>query len=121
MFGDRGGDETKAFWIMKIADHNFRDYYNTDGEGFNDRFWSSTLFGHLIPFTPIVYVNVDTEEQSPSYKFGYSPIYVRDNKFSSEDDPFQLVYLSPSLNRTEEGPVNGVLIYKVNKEYVPNS
>ena len=121
MFGDKGGDETKAFWILKIADHDFRDYYSTDGNGFTDRFWSNTLFGHLIPFTPLVYVNLDTEDQSPSYKFGYNPIYVRDNKFSSENEPFQLVYLSPSLTKTEEGPVNGVLIYKVNKEYVPNS
>jgi len=56
-----------------------------------------------------------------TYKDGYIAVFVRDNKFSaSEEGPFQLVYLSPSLDRADDGNINGVIIYKVNKGYIPN-
>ena len=117
-----GGDETKAFWFLKIADLRVLDYYNPEIMSYTDKFWNETLLGKLIPFTPLVYVDPNnTENQSETFKPGYTAIYVRDIKFPSDGDgPFQLVYVSPSFERSDEGVMTGALIYKINKEYNPN-
>jgi len=117
-----GGDETKAFWFIKIADLSLLDYYNPGLESYTDKFWNETLLGKLIPFTPLVYVDPNnTENQSDTFKPGYTAIYVRDIKFPSDGDgPFQLVYVSPSFESDNSGPVTGAIIYKINKEYNPN-
>jgi len=117
-----GGDETKTFWFLKIADLPLMDYYNPELTTYTDKFWNETLLGKLIPFTPLVYVDPNnTENQSETFKPGYTAIYVRDIKFPSDGDgPFQLVYVSPSFDSGNSGPVTGAIIYKINKEYNPN-
>jgi len=121
-FRSNGGDETKAFWFLKIADLPLLDYYNRDLESFTNKFWDETLLGKLIPFTPWMYVDPNnTENQSETFKPGYVAIYVRDIKFTSDSDgPFQLVYVSPSIKRDDGGTITGAVIYKINKEYNPN-
>jgi len=121
-FNQNGGDETKAFWFLKIADLRILDYYNPGLNDYTDKFWNETLLGKLIPFTPLLYVDPsNTERQSETFKPGYTAIYVRDIKFPSDGDgPFQLVYVSPSFERSDEGVMTGALIYKINKEYNPN-
>ena len=118
----QGGDETKAFWLLKIADMRVLDYYNRELTGFTDKFWNETLFAKLIPFTPILYVDPDNpERQSETFNPGYVTIYLKDIKFPSDGQgPFQLVYVSPSFERDDAGPLTGPLIYKINKEYNPN-
>ena len=118
----QGGDETKAFWIMKIADLRVFDYYNQELTGYTDKFWNETLFAKLIPFTPILYVDPDNPQlQSETFKPGYVTIYLKDIKFPpDEQGPFQLVYIPPSFERDGTGPLTGPLIYKINKEYNPN-
>jgi len=98
-FRQNGGDETKAFWFLKIADLRVLDYYNPGLKSYTDKFWNETLLGKLIPFTPLVYVNPNnTDMQSETFKPGYTAIYVRDIKFPTDGDgPFQLVYVSPSF------------------------
>jgi len=117
-----GGDETKAFWFIKIANLPLLDYYNPELTSYTDKFWNETLLGKLIPFTPLVYVDTDnTAIQSETFKPGYTAIYVRDIKFPSDSNgPFQLVYVSPSFERNDSGPITGAIIYKINKEYNPN-
>jgi len=117
-----GGDETKAFWFMKIADLPVMDYYNPELMSYTDKFWNETLLGKLIPFTPVLYVDPNnTERQSETYRPGYTAIYVKDVKFPPDGDgPFQLVYVPPSFERDEAGALTGPLIYKINKEYNPN-
>ena len=117
-----GGDETKAFWFIKIADLRVLDYYNPGLQSYTDKFWNETLLGKLIPFTPLVYVDPNnTENQSETFKPGYTAVYVRDIKFPSDGDgPFQLVYVSPSFDSDNSGPVTGAIIYKINKDYNPN-
>ena len=117
-----GGDETKVFWFLKIADLRVLDYYNPEITSYTDKFWNETLLGKLIPFTPFLYVDpTNTENQSETFKRGYTAIYVRDIKFPSDGDgPFQLVYVSPSFERNNEGVMTGAFIYKINKEYNPN-
>jgi len=121
-FRQNGGDETKAFWFIKIADLRLLDYYNPGLTSYTDKFWNETLLGKLIPFTPLVYVDPNnTEIQSETFEWGYTAIYVRDIKFTSDGDgPFQLVYVSPSFESDMSGPVTGTIIYKINKEYNPN-
>jgi len=118
----KGGDETKAFWFLKIADLSVFDYYNPELSGYSGKFWDETLLGKLIPFTHVLYVDPDNPEiQSETYKPGYTSIYVKNIKFPvNEDGPFQLVYVSPSFEMDAPGPLTGPLIYKVNKEYNPN-
>ena len=120
--GQRGGDESKAFWFMKMADLRILDYYNPELTGYSDKFWDETLLGKLIPFTHVLYVDPNNPElQSETYKRGYTSIYVKDIKFPSDGDgPFQLVYLPPSFEMDAPGPLTGPLIYKINKEYNPN-
>ena len=95
----KGGDETKAFWFMKITDLQVLDYYNRDLQSYKSKFWDNTLLGHLIPFTPIAYVDPNNAEiQSKTFKPGYLAIYVKDIKFpTGVDGPFQLVYVPPSF------------------------
>ena len=50
----KGGDETKAFWFLKIADLSVLDYYNPELSGYSSKFWDETLLGKLIPFTHIL-------------------------------------------------------------------
>ena len=118
----KGGDETKAFWLMKIADLPVLDYYNPELTSYTDKFWNETLLGKLIPFTPVLYVDPDDpERQSETFKPGYMAIYLKDIKFpADEQGPFQLVYVPPSFERDDSGPLTGPLIYKINKEYNPN-
>ena len=117
-----GGDETKAFWFVKIADLPLMDYLTTDLGSFTDKFWNETLLGKLIPFTPVLYVDPDNpERQSDTYRPGYIAIYVVDVKFTpSGQGPFELVYTSPSFHDNNVGPQTGPIIYKINKEYNPN-
>ena len=117
-----GGDETKTFWFVKIADVPVMDYFNTDLGSFTDKFWDETLLGKLIPFTPILYVDPDnTERQSDTYTPGYIAIYVVDVKFPPDGQgPFQLMYSSPSFAMNDAGPLTGPIIYKINEEYIPN-
>jgi len=117
----KGGDETKSFWFMKIADLSVLDYYNPELTGYSSKFWDETLLGKLIPFTHVLYVNPDNPEiQSETYKPGYTSIYVKNIKFPADGDgPFQLVYVPPSFEMDAGGPLTGPLIYKINKEYIP--
>jgi len=118
----KGGDETKAFWFIKITDLHILDYYNPELTSYTDKFWNETLFAKLIPFTPVLYVDPNNVElQSETFKPGYAAIYVKDIKFPpDEQGPFQLVYVSPSFERNDAGALTGPLIYKINKEYNPN-
>jgi len=117
----KGGDETKAFWFMKIADLRVSDYYQPELTSYTDKFWNQTFLGKLIPLTPVLYVDPDNLElQSDTFKPGYTAIYIKDVKFEDEDGPFQLVYVPPSFEQDAPGPLTGPLIYKINKEYNPN-
>ena len=118
----KGGDETKVFWFIKIADLPVMDYYNPELTGYSNKFWTDTLLGKLIPFTPVLYVDPNnTTIQSETFRPGYTAIYVKDVKFPSDGQgPFELVYVPSSFEANNPGALVGPLIYKINKEYNPN-
>jgi len=117
-----GGDESKKQWFIKIAEEPLENYLYSDGISGTDRFWNDTLLGKMIPFTPLAYVNLQTQQQSATYQPGFTPIYSKDIKYASESDgPLQLVHASPSFNAEKGHPIIGVFIYKVNKNYIPTN
>ncbi|MGI0010989.1 MAG: hypothetical protein ACREAE_06295, partial [Nitrosopumilaceae archaeon] len=114
-----GGDESKKQWFMAIAREDSSKFIQNDGFTAKDYFWDSTLLGKMFPFTPITYLNPSTNIQSQSYQPGYIGIYSKTIKYENNSDgPLQLVYLSPSFDRKDLGVVSGVLIYKVNHDYI---
>ena len=115
-----GGDESKKYWFMKIAEEPLTKYLHSDGMSGTDYFWNETILGKMIPFTPLTYVHLQTNQQSQIYQPGFTPVYVKDIKFPiDEDGPLKLVYTSPSFDTEKGGTLIGVFIYEINKDYVP--
>jgi dolichyl-diphosphooligosaccharide--protein glycosyltransferase len=118
-----GGDESKKQWFMRIAGYDTSKYVHNDGISGTDFFWNETLLGKMIPFTVLGYVNPNNlSQQSSTYVPGMLAIYEKDIKFPvDENGPLRLVYASPSFTEEKVGPMIGVFIYEVNKEYNPES
>jgi dolichyl-diphosphooligosaccharide--protein glycosyltransferase len=118
-----GGDESKKTWFMRIAGHDSSKYVHSDGISGTDYFWNETLLGKMFPFSPLGYVNPnDISQQSPTYVPGTIGIYEKDIKFPSDGDgPLRLVYASTGFTDEKVGPMIGVFIYEINKEYEPVS
>jgi dolichyl-diphosphooligosaccharide--protein glycosyltransferase len=115
-----GGDESKKQWFMRIAEEPLGKYLHQDGVSGTDLFWQNTLFGKMIPFSVLTYVNLNTNAQSENFQLGFSEIFVKDIKFPNDSDgPLRLVYSSPSFDRTDNGPIIGVFIYEINQDYKP--
>ena len=115
-----GGDESKKQWFIRIADKSIAQYLESDGISGTDSFWNDTLLGKMFPFTPLAYVNLQTNQQSATYQPGFTPIYVKDIKYPSDSNgPLRLVHTSPSFNAEKGQPMIGVFIYEINKDFVP--
>ena len=114
-----GADESKKQWFMKIAGFSTSKYLHSDGLSGTDLFWNETLLGQMFPFSVLGYVNPNNlNQQSPTYVPGYIGIYEKDIKYPSDGDgPLRLVYASSSFTEEKVGPMLGVFIYEVNKEY----
>ncbi|HEY4681153.1 MAG TPA: peptidylprolyl isomerase [Nitrosarchaeum sp.] len=115
-----GGDESKKQWFMRIAGEPVSRYVEADGISGTDYFWQNTLLGKMFPFSPEIYVNFASNLQSETYQLGFTALYTKDIKYPADSDgPLKLVYSSPSFARTTPGPISGVFIYEINKDYVP--
>ena len=115
-----GGDESKKQWFMRIADEPLSKYLHSDGISGTDYFWDQTMLGQMFPFSLLGYVNPQNhQQQSASYVPGFIPIYEKEIKYPiNEDGPFKLVYASSSFTEEKSGPMIGVFVYEVNKNYV---
>ncbi|MGI9566085.1 MAG: STT3 domain-containing protein [Nitrosopumilus sp.] len=117
-----GGDESKKQWFMRIAEEDLSKYLFYDGISGTSYFWDNTLLGKMFPFTPVAYVDFQTNQQFLSYQPGLEPVYIKNVKYPSDGTgPFRLVYASPSFTEEKVGPMIGVFVYEVNKQYTPNS
>jgi dolichyl-diphosphooligosaccharide---protein glycosyltransferase len=115
-----GGDESKKQWFMRIAGVPVSRYVEADGISGTDYFWQNTLLGQMFPFSPEIYVNFNSNLQSQTYQPGFTALYTKNIKYPADGDgPLKLVYSSPSFARTTPGPISGVFIYEINKDYVP--
>ncbi len=116
-----GGDESKKQWFMRIAGEPVSRYVEPDGLSGTDYFWENTLLGKMIPYSLTAYANFDANLQSETYQPGFTPIYEQDIKFPENGDgPLRLVYSSPSFDIKHSGPISGIYIYEINKDYVPS-
>jgi len=116
-----GGDESKKQWFMKIAGVDYRKYILSDGMTGTNLFWNETILGKMMPFTPVIYYNEQTGENSVVYKEGMLEITTKEIKFNSDSHPLKLVYASSSFTEQKLGPMNSVFVYEINKNYIPNS
>ena len=115
-----GGDETKKQWFMKIANQPLEKFLHSDGITGTDYFWNETLMGKMIPFSTLGYINLYTNEQSPTYIPGFTPIYEKDIKYSlNGDGPLKMVYSSKSFDVEKGKILTAVFVYEINKDFVP--
>jgi len=113
-----GGDESKAIWFIRIAELPEQKYFEYNSGVFNNYFWNETLLGKMIPFSTITYYNTELQKETLTYQSGFIPISIKDIKYSdSTNDPLWLVYTSPSFYDEKPGPMTGVFIYEINKNY----
>ncbi len=115
-----GGDESKKMWFMKIAGVPVEKYLHSDGISGTDYFWNETLLGKMIPFSLVAYTHPNNNQISLTYVPGFTGIYADDIKYFEDDDPLQLVYASSSFIERKPGPMIGVFVYEINKNYIPS-
>tara|TARA_B100000029_G_scaffold278921_1_gene273233 strand:+ start:193 stop:2481 length:2289 start_codon:yes stop_codon:yes gene_type:complete len=117
---DGGGDESKKHWLIKISNHEQSKFLENDSMTPNSYFMENSTLGKLIPFSIFKYVEPNTGRTFDQYQYGLIPVYVKHVKYSdSENDPFYLVYASPSFYSDIPGAMTTVLIYKINPDYTP--
>ena len=117
---DGGGDESKKHWFMKISNHDISQFLESDGITPKPYFMENSTLGKLIPFSIYKYAELDTSRIYDEYSPGLIPIFYKDVKYvDTENDPFYLVYASPSFYSQLSGPMTSVLIYKINADYIP--
>ena len=113
-----GGDESKKTWFALISNHQVSKYVQNDNITPTDYYMENSTLGMLTPFSIFKYAEPNTGRTFDEYQNGLIPIYVNDLKFKDpENDPFYLVYASPSFYSQEPGTVSTVLIYKINPDY----
>ncbi|MBL7001373.1 MAG: hypothetical protein ISR80_01245, partial [Nitrosopumilus sp.] len=113
-----GGDESKKQWFMRIAGEDLSKFLHYDGITGTDYFWNNTVLGKMIPFTPVTYLHFETMQEFSTYQPGLEPVYVKEIKYPTDGNgPLRLVYASPSFTEEKFGPMIGVFIYEINKEY----
>jgi dolichyl-diphosphooligosaccharide--protein glycosyltransferase len=120
-FVNGGGDESKKQWFMRIGGFDTQRFLYDDGVSSTPEFWNETLLGRMIPFTVYGYVDLASQRQADRYVSGFTPVYLDDIKYPKEGDgPLKLAYMSSGFLIKDTGPINGVLIYEINKNYVPS-
>ena len=113
-----GGDESKKTWYVKISNHDMSQMVENDNISPTPFYMENTTLGMLTPFSIFKYVEPNTGRTFNEYQNGLIPVYVNDLKFKDpENDPFYLVYASPSYYNQQPGAMSTVLIYKINHDY----
>lgn len=115
-----GGDESKKQWFMRIAGEPVSKYTLSDGISGTDYYWSNTMLGMMMPFSPVLYLDPNTNNQFTEYIDGTITIYTKNVKYPADGDgPLRLAYASPSFENDMDRIVFGILIYEVNQDYIP--
>jgi len=117
-----GGDESKKQWFMRIAEEPLQKFLLNDGISGTDYFWENTLLGKMTPYSVLGYAEANSPRVLENYTPGSIGIYVKDIKYSEDSTgPLRLVYSSTSFEDEKIGPILGVFIYEINKDYIPES
>ena len=113
-----GGDESKIFWFTKIAEVPTEKYLEPDYSSPTNVLWNETFLGKLIPYTRLGYVSPDASQISVSFQPNWIPVYQKQIKLISDEQPFKLVYSSTTYDKPENNIVIGVFVYEINKNYI---
>ena len=117
-----GGDESKKTWYAKISNHQVSKYIEDDNITPTKYYMENSTLGMLTPFSIFKYVEPNTGRTFDKYQSGLIPVYINDLKFKDPDnDPFYLVYASPSFYNQDPGVMSAVLVYKINHDYDPQN
>jgi len=115
-----GGDESKKSWFMRIGEVDLSKYLESDGTTGTSYFWNETLLGQMIPYNIIIYYNEETEQTSETFQNGFTAISVLEINYDDEGNyPLKLVHTSPSFTNKNIDRFNTVLVYEINKNYIP--
>ena len=115
-----GGDESKKVWYTRIANQQVSKFVQSDGITPTNYFMQNSTLGKLIPFSIVKFVEPNSGRAFDDYQNGFIPVYAKNIKYlDPENDPFYLVYASPSFYSEIPGPMSTVLIYKINPDYNP--
>ena len=113
-----GGDESKKTWFAKISGHQSSKYIQDDNITPTQYFMENSTLGKMMPYSILKYVEPNTGRTFDSYQNGFIPVYANDLKFDDPiNDPFFLIYASPSYYSQQPGTMNLILIYKINPDY----
>jgi len=112
-----GGDESKIPWFIRIAELPEEKYLESNSSTGTDYFWNETLLGKIIPFKIVTHYNIALQKETSIFQPGFIPLSTKEIKYDSDNDPLKLVYASPSFYDEKTGPMTGIFIYEVNKNY----
>jgi len=110
--------KAKKTWFMRIAGEPLSKYVEIDNFTPTNHYWENTLLGKITPFSVVTYANFEQNLRSDVYQPGFEPLYYKNIKYPEDGNgPFKLVYASPSFERQTNGPIIGIFIYEINKDY----
>jgi len=113
-----GGDESKAPWLARISNHQVSQFIESDSVTLTSNFMKNSTLGNLLPFSIVAYVNPADARVFDQYQPGLTAVYAKDLKLTDpENDPFYLVYASPSFYSDKSGIFKSIFIYKINSDY----
>lgn len=114
-----GGDESKKRWFVRIAGEPVNKHLHADDISGTKHFWENTILGQMFPYTPVLYYDLQANQQFADYQPGTIGVYSKEIKLAADGDgPLRFAYASPSFTNDHSLSL-GVLIYEVNKDYVP--
>jgi dolichyl-diphosphooligosaccharide--protein glycosyltransferase len=115
-----GGDESKISWFMRIGGVDLSKYLESDGSTGNTYFWNETLLGQMIPYNTAIFYNEQTTQTSEIFQNGFTAISVLEINYDDDGNyPLKLVHTSPSFTNENIERFSTVLVYEVNKNYIP--
>ena len=83
-------------------------------------FWNETLLGQMIPYNIGVYYNEETQQSSETFQNGFTAISILEINYDDDNNyPLKLIHTSPSFTNENIDRFSAVLVYEVNKNYIP--
>ena len=113
-----GGDESKIPWFIRIAELPEEKYLEPNSFTGTNYFWNETLLGKMIPFKTVTHYNLALQKETSIFQPGSVPFSTQEIKYDG-NGPLKLVYASPSFYDEKPGPMTGVFVYEINKDYIP--
>jgi hypothetical protein len=74
----------------------------------------------MIPYNTLVYYNEESQQSSEVFLNGFTRISIKEINYADDSNyPLKLVYTSPGFTNKNIEFFNAVLVYEVNKNYIP--